>query len=257
MSIRAISLGGGVQSTALLVLAEEIGATLAIFADTGDEHPATLRYIEEYTKPFAESHGIELVTVAHPNETLPERVLRQRGITIPVWKADGAPLGVRGCTRDFKLRPIAKELKRRGATATDPAIVALGISLDEFSRMRTDSGIAWETLTYPLIDRRMDRSACVELIKRAGLPVPPKSACVGCPYSSLSRRKWQHRHEPEVFAQAVAYEAAINAKQQAQGGQVIYLTPVGRSLPDAVGENTQLDLFDDGPSCDIGGYCMS
>ena len=65
MTIRAISYGGGVQSTALLVLAAqgEIDYPVALFANTGDdsEHPATIRYLRDVAAPFAAAHGIELV----------------------------------------------------------------------------------------------------------------------------------------------------------------------------------------------------
>ena len=50
----------------------------------------------------------------------------------------------------------------------DAAIVALGISVDEYQRMRSHSGIPHETLTYPLIDRRIDRAACIGIIERVG-----------------------------------------------------------------------------------------
>jgi hypothetical protein len=43
--------------------------------------------------------------------------------------------------------------------------------------MRSDSGIAHERVAYPLIDLRLDRAACVQIIRQAGLPVPPKSSC--------------------------------------------------------------------------------
>lgn len=34
---------------------------------------------------------------------------------------------------------------------------------------------------YPLIEMGMDRDACKDTIRSAGLPVPPKSACIMCP----------------------------------------------------------------------------
>jgi hypothetical protein len=65
--IRSFSFGGGVQSTAALVLAAQgrIDFPLFLFANVGDdsENPATLRYVEEYAKPYAADHGIELVVL--------------------------------------------------------------------------------------------------------------------------------------------------------------------------------------------------
>jgi hypothetical protein len=36
-------------------------------------------------------------------------------------------------------------------------------------------------VVYPLRDWNMNRDACIKEIRSAGLPVPPKSACVFCP----------------------------------------------------------------------------
>lgn len=250
MTVRAISYGGGVQSTALLVLAaqREIDFPLAIFANTGDdsEHPDTLRYVREVAMPYAAEHGIELVEVKHATETLYQRVMRQQGVTIPMRLPSGAPAN-RGCTRDFKVRPIAAEVKRRGATSDDPAIIALGISLDEWHRMK-DSTVAHEVFAYPLIDRFMDRAACVALIERSGLPVPPKSACWYCPWTSRARWKDRQRNEPAIFAAAVQFERDVRAK-----GIDVYLTDAGKPLDEAITEDGQMDMF--APSCDIGGYC--
>ena len=55
-ALRSISYGGGVQSTALLVLAAQkrIDFRTFLMANVGDdsENPGTLRYLEEYAKPM-------------------------------------------------------------------------------------------------------------------------------------------------------------------------------------------------------------
>ena len=64
MSLRVVSYGGGVQSTALLVLAarREIDFPTFLMANVGDdsEHPATLEYVRSVAMPYAATHGIEL-----------------------------------------------------------------------------------------------------------------------------------------------------------------------------------------------------
>ena len=208
-SLRVASSGGGVQSTAMLVLSaqHQIDFPVHLFSNVGDdsEHPATLAYVREIAMPYATKNGIELVELrSRPKGS--ERTLYQklidpdgRSVGIPVRMASGAP-GRRQCTADYKIRRIASHLKQRGATAENPAIVALGISRDEYQRMRTDSGIAWERLAYPLIDLELDRSACIGIIERAGLPVPPKSSCYFCPFHSLDTWRKQRRDEPELFS---------------------------------------------------------
>jgi len=265
MTIRAISYGGGVQSTALIVLAaqREIEFPLAIFANTGDdsEHPASIAYVRDVAIPYAQRHGIELLEIQRRTrdgnlESLYGRLTSEsRSIGIPVrMNTSGAP-GNRNCTIDFKIKPVAKELKRRGATKHEPAIVALGISVDEYQRMRSDSGIPHEVLTYPLIDLRMDRAACIGVIERAGIPVPGKSSCWFCPYHSIANWRRQLQNEPELFERSAKLEETLNQRRAKLGKDPVWLTSRLIPLREAVTENGQLDMF--APACDIGGYCHS
>ena len=74
MTLRVISYGGGVQSTALVVLAAQgkleaiMGGPVkyALFGNTGDdsEHPATLKYVREIAIPWAAERGIEIIELA-------------------------------------------------------------------------------------------------------------------------------------------------------------------------------------------------
>jgi hypothetical protein len=263
--VRAISYGGGVQSTAMLVLATQgrIDYKVALFSNVGDdsEHPATLRYVREVAVPFCAEHDIELVILDRTGRGKPTTLwenLHQEGsksINIPVrMSGSGAP-GRRNCTGQFKIRRIASEVKRRGATVENPAVVALGISLDEFKRMRTDSGIAWEKLDYPLIDLRLDRADCVKVITDAGLPEPPKSSCFFCPFHTRAHWLQMKREEPELFAKSVALERVLNERRASLGRDPVWLTSALRPLDEVVGDHDQLDLFP--ATCDIGGYCMA
>lgn len=55
--LRTFSYGGGVQSTAALVLPAQarIDFPVFLFSNVGDdsEHPDTLRYVEDVAKPYA------------------------------------------------------------------------------------------------------------------------------------------------------------------------------------------------------------
>lgn len=123
--LRVVSYGGGVQSTALLVLAAQgrIDFPTFIMANVGDdsEHPATLRYVREVAGPYAEAHGIQLQVLDRvkrdgTTETLWGRLMREgsRSLPIPVRMSNGAP-GTRSCTVDFKIRVTGKLLREQGA----------------------------------------------------------------------------------------------------------------------------------------------
>ncbi|MFC0499334.1 phosphoadenosine phosphosulfate reductase [Streptomyces mutabilis] len=236
-ALRSISYGGGVQSTALLVLAAQgrIDFPLFVFANVGDdsERAATLRYVAEYAKPYAADHGIELAEVQRIRrdgtvETLHGRLTRpgSRSLPIPVRMSNGAP-GTRSCTADFKIKVVGKEMKRRGATAgracrahrmTDCdvdcavpqpdcskcvpprlATIGIGISVDEIQRANNRRVEPHERIVYPLLDLGLRRDDCQRVIREAGLPVPPKSSCYFCPFHRPETWHDMRRQEPEEF----------------------------------------------------------
>jgi 3'-phosphoadenosine 5'-phosphosulfate sulfotransferase (PAPS reductase)/FAD synthetase len=190
MTLRTISYGGGVQSTAMLVLAAtgRIDFDVALFCNVGEdaEHPDTLRYVREVAMPYAATNGIEVVELhkvrvrgAHKGpESLLDRLTRPESMSlpIPVRMSNGAP-GNRGCTITYKLEVMAKWHKDHGATPEHPATVAIGFSTDEAHRVERAQPRAWELVTYPLLDLRLNRDRCMTVIRSAGLPVPGKSSC--------------------------------------------------------------------------------
>lgn len=270
-NLRVFSYGGGVQSTAVLVLAAQgrLSYDHFVFAHVGEdsENPRTLAYLDAYAQPFARTNGLDLRLLPKLRrdgsvETLRQRLVSTaRSVPIPVRMSNGAP-GRRTCTTDFKIRVIAPWLRQHGATVDCPARVGLGISTDELDRARTDSGIAWETLEYPLLDLRLNRADCVQIITMAALPVPPKSSCYFCPFHS--RREWQRlsREAPALFADAVWLEEQINHKRNAVlGKDKVWLTGNARPLRDLVGTHQQSTLDDlwspaEGGGCDSG-YCWT
>lgn len=264
--LKVFSFGGGVQSTACLVLAAQgkIDYHTFLFCNVGEdsENPDTLDYVREVSRPYAAKHGLEFYELQKclrdgtPDTIYAHLMRANRSIGIPIHMSNGAP-GRRACTYDFKIAVCAKWLRLHGATASDPAVVGLGISLDEFQRMRSDSGIPYEKLAYPLIDLRMDRAGCLAVIRDAGLPPPPppKSSCYFCPYHS--KRAWQDLRDdkPELFARAVHLEQTINDWRAMWGKGQVYLSRRCKPLPMATSDHVQLSLFEDGDSCESG-YCF-
>lgn len=262
--MKVISYGGGVQSTALLVLAAEgrIDFSTFVFSNVGDdsESPMTLQYIRDIASPFAQQHGLTLETLEKIRrdgraETLWQRLHRPetRSIPIPVRMANGAP-GRRNCTADFKIKVISKWLREQGATAESPATVGIGISVDEIHRANRRRAEPNQEVAYPLLDLGLRREDCVHLIKEAGLPVPPKSSCYFCPFHTVGEWREQRRTEPELFAKSEELEAFINTRRAALGRDDVYLTRYGIPLGAAI-QNPPSDNHDDG-DCDSG-WCMT
>jgi hypothetical protein len=261
MTVRSVSYGGGVQSTALLVLAADrrIDFPLFLFANTGDdsEHPATLDYVRNVAAPYAAKHGLELVEVQRTRFEEPDTLreaLRRGRMVIPVRRSKDGPPMSRSCTADFKVAPIGKELKRRGATVESPAVVALGISVDEIQRARNegiDPQAPYQWRTYPLLTLGLHRRDCHDIIAAAGLPTPQKSACWFCPFHDIEAWRRLKQQDPGLFAEACQMEAEMSAVTS--DARPVFLTRSGRPLADTIDDQESLPGLD---GCDTG-WCMT
>jgi hypothetical protein len=273
-NLRAVSYGGGVQSTALLVLAAQgrIDFPLFLMANVGDdsEHPDTLTYVREVAGPYAAANGIELQILDRTKrdgstETLYGRLVKEgsRSLPIPVRMSSGAP-GTRSCTGDFKIKVIGKELKRRGARPTRPAVVGIGISVDEIHRANTRKSEDYERVVYPLVGigeatgLTLNRLDCARVIESAGLPVPPKSSCYFCPFHRPGAWSDLARDRPDLFEKSADLEALLNRRRDELGKDHVYLTRFGVPLREAIDtEQDLLPLFDTSDGECGSGWCAT
>lgn len=265
MTLRVVSYGGGVQSTALLVLAAQgrIDFKTFLFCNVGDdsENPSTLRYVREVATPYAAAHGVDLHEL-HKENRAGERVTilseierKTHSLIIPIRIGEGRPAS-RNCTRDFKIDVSSKWVKAHGASRKNPAVIALGISTDEFQRARTphDPRNPEQIREYPLITLRMNRNDCMTLIADAGLPVPDKSSCFFCPFHRITEWQRQKREEPELFAKSVALEAMLHERAATLGMRApVWMTGKMMPLEQAIGDQSVFDFED---TCESG-YCMT
>lgn len=274
MNLTTISYGGGVQSTAMLVLAAQgrlgYDVDAALFANVGEdsEHPATLDYVRNIAMPWAAEHGIPVYELhkvkrdGSPARGLWSHIVDHDDPTtlrepIPVRGMNGAPLS-RSCTVDWKIKVVGKWLKANGATKDNPATVCIGISTDEIQRVSNKRAMPYERPVYPLIDLELDRSACMTVIADAGLPVPPKSSCYFCPFHRPQMWSEMRRDEPELFFKAADLEATLIARRAAVGKDPVFLTRFNRPLAEAIGEAQDMlpGFGADMDTCDEG-YCWT
>lgn len=209
--MRFLSWGCGVQSTTLGEMSaqgelESLDAILT--ADTGWERQATYDVREFYAERWrAMGMRVEVVSAGD---------IRQLGakehIHIPFWTSDGGPLQ-RQCTQHFKLTPLKRRIRELlGFHATSrphpppkSAEIWLGISLDEWPRAK-ESRVKFMANRWPLLARRMDRQDCKDYLESHNLPIPPKSACIGCPYRRASEWIEMREQAPDEFAGAVMFD---------------------------------------------------
>jgi PP-loop superfamily ATP-utilizing enzyme len=269
--LSVISYGGGVQSTAMLVLAArgELGYPVshALFANVGDdsEHPASLDFVRSHAVQYGRRHDIEVVELVKTSTDGTPVTLRglmddhdNASMPIPMrGSITGAP-GARSCTADFKIAVIRRWLRANGASKASPATVAIGISVDELHRASNKNDNTYERRVFPLLDLGLTRDDCHKIIADAGLPVVGKSSCYFCPFHRTQTWAEMRRDEPELFASSQELEDSFNVFRAATGRDPMYLTRFGKRLSDAIPmaqETLPFDWDDDG-SCDSG-HCFT
>jgi hypothetical protein len=239
--MKALSLGAGVQSSTLLLMAcrgEIEKPDLAIFADTGWEDPRTYEHLK-FLETEASKAGIPLLRVSAGNvrdDLLNAAEMKSRFHQMPLYmRRDGRlQMGRRHCTEIYKMRPIRRKIRElldvgpKARLPKDAVELQVGISLDEYQRA-TPSGIQWQNKTFPLIDKRMSRDDCVAwLSERYPGLVVPRSSCIGCPFHS--NECWNElRKFPEVWDDALEADELI---RHGRPDGTLYLHRTGQPLAD-------------------------
>jgi len=169
-----LSFGGGVNSTALLLLLTDRGEDFeTIFVNHGGDYPETYKYVD-----YIRGHGFEITEVV-PNcrgyNTLYEYCIGHK--IIPT-------VHFRWCTIEFKVKPYLDYIK-----PNIPCVSFIGFDAGESRRVERSKTrkprYAIERKIkneFPLFDSGMDRAACIDLIKKHRLDIPPKSGCYFCPF---------------------------------------------------------------------------
>jgi len=223
-----VSLGAGVQSTVMLLMAD-VGLiaprpAAAVFADTHWEPEAVYRRLD----------WLESVC------SIPiHRVDNGRDLYADTWDAtgrhgrpfthiptfiEGGGMGKRQCTENYKIEPIARHVRyligrKAGSSAPLPrAVQWLGISVDEAHRMK-DSRRRWMPSRWPLIELGMRRSDCVAWFEeRYPGQELVKSSCVGCPYHSNAQWLELARQNPADMERAIALDERLRSPERPANG---------------------------------------
>lgn len=237
--IRILSLGAGVQSSALaLMYAANIprlnGQTVdvAMFADTQNEPAHVYQWLDwlEQQLPFP----VIRVTAGNLADYATTIVTSKRGyqyinngIPIPVLHADGARgIGRRFCTYHFKIVPLQRAaLQLAGGRAalrawrktdgSQPLVeMLIGISVDEWARAKP-SRVPWMRHSHPLLDMDITRAGCLKWMQDMSFPLPNKSACTFCPYHSDAHWADMKENDQESWQSAVRFELDIQTAMAA------------------------------------------
>lgn len=182
-ALRLLSLGAGVQSSTLFLMAleGEIDGKLdgAIFADTGWEPESVYRHLawlENWSEGRIPIHRVSIGNIRNDVLASVDGIYSRNP---PFWVKgeDGraAPLR-RKCTSAYKIEPIDRKVRELlgvlpGRRVPKSTVIEkwVGISADEVVRVKP-SGRDWIANRYPLIERHMTREDCLRLLTRRGYP---------------------------------------------------------------------------------------
>lgn len=220
---KVLSYGGGIDSFAMLVDAVQRGEKpdLVVFADVTDrnredpgEWPETYSHIERVAIPYCNQHGIPFVWL-HTDQS-PVRGHRSlyaylRSLNAMVGRTS------RMCTVAAKVERVAAFLAAEFPRET--VEVWIGFEAGEEDRADKDphavgssakraSKASLRVSRFPMIERRICRCRAVELIRAAGLEVPPGSACVYCPFSSRGDFQRLDEKHPTQFVSVRTLESS-------------------------------------------------
>ena len=222
-TVRTLSLGAGVQSTTLALMACESvlpRPDAAIFADTGWEPQRVYEHLDRLQAELDRA-GVPLLRVSSGNLRDDAINPGHRYASIPyfVRNADGSEgMGRRQCTSEYKLAPINRVIRELlGAAPPDFRRVprgriaeqSIGFSTDEIGRVNNRPGVLYLRPRYPLIELGMSRRDCERWLRSRGWTNVAKSACLGCPFAG--NRQWRDLRDnrPDEWADAVAFDRAI------------------------------------------------
>jgi hypothetical protein len=183
-----------------------------INADPGFESQQNYNSITWYLN-WLNDHGLHTEVIKSEGNIKTDYLSNH--VHIPFWTESGAPLR-RQCTQHYKLIPNKRRYREfagyDSVKAPHPKPgefeVWIGFTLDEHER-RSVSRYKYMVHRWPLIELGLTREHCIAYLQDHGLPIPPKSACVICPYRRAADWIIIRDHCPDDWRDAVEIDKQI------------------------------------------------
>jgi hypothetical protein len=261
-ALRVLSLGAGVQSSVMALMAEagDIGPRpdCAVFADTGWEPQEVYVHLDWLENQL--SFPVYRVQRGNIKKDLETNLntTGHRFASIPFFliNKDGSEgMARRQCTSEYKLKPIRKKvrelagLKPRQRTPKGFMVeMWIGISRDEIFRVK-DSADSWVTNRWPLLEKDMTRRDCLKWFDENHSDRSlAKSACIGCPFHNDHEWRSIKDNAPDEFEEACQIDEKLrNTKGRFHGARFLHAKRIPLRDVDfsTAEEKGQGQLFDD------------
>ena len=238
MTTQVLSYGGGRQTVAMLELVRQgklPRPDRIVIADTGREKQSTWDYLEEVGQSIAAACGL-VVEIAPRSLAYVDMYGHNGDLLLPVYTPTGKLPAF--CSSEWKgsvvnrymkltalgytpsdVQAMSNEEARQQIKRTAPGFVSwIGFALDERNRIKGREG-----RSFPLVDLGLTKHDCIDIIKRAGLPLPPPSSCFMCPH--MSNEQWRHVRDeyPDQFEQACQIDEDVRENNLLTTGLGVWL----------------------------------
>jgi len=237
-----LSFGGGVNSVALHLMLLDQGVNFeAVFVHHATDYPETYNYLAGF-QWWLKNNGHKPITILRPNvdgrSSLYLYCRDQRIIPSKMF---------RWCTDKFKTKVVTKYVQK-------PCFMMLGIDYGEAHRAKINYQKKIEN-RFPLIEEKINRDACKEIITRNGLPLPIKSGCFICPFQKPNKIIDLRYNNTHLFCKAQLLETRAVDERIKNNKKPIYLfgSGSGQSIASIIDEK-QMVLWkeDEYPPCQCG-----
>jgi len=258
--LRVLSLGAGVQSTALALMIEKGELPMvdcAIFADVGAEPKLVYEHLDWLEKQL--SYPIHRVQFRDLKQDMIDASLgKYKFMAIPLFikNMETNKKGIlrRQCTYDYKIKPVQQKVRellgyKKGERVVKDTKVEMlmGISWDELQRQKINQ-IKYITNVYPLIDKQIRRYQCLRWMEDNNYPEPPRSACTFCPYHS--NLDWNEiKKNKEEWEEVIKIDEMVRHSAKANKNDEVFIHKSCVPLKDAdlrsAEEKGQYSLLDE------------
>lgn len=202
--------GGGVQSTAiaaLLVRGDLPRPDFAVMVDVGREKASTWLHVKSVLIPKLRAVGVDLKILPAVSIEL----YCGDYLLIPAYRKAGERGAIKfrtACSGTWKQRTTLRWLREQGVERHETWV---GISADEAHRAKPEPN-RWTKLSYPLIERKLTKDDCLDLVARMGWPSPPRTSCWMCPSQSDEEWRILKNDWPEDWTRAVNFERELHER---------------------------------------------
>ena len=206
-ALHAVSLSGGKDSTAMLLLMieKDMPIDIVLTADTGMEFPEMYEHLGKLDEHLYKERGIHLTILRHPKgfewlmfdepKQKPSSIENRKKLGMPLCGNGWPGIRVRWCTGQLKTHLINKEVNR--LKGMYHALHYIGIAADEPARIKDEQ--------YPLVDWGITEKVALNICYDRGYDwgglyeIYHRCSCWCCPFQRIEELRQLRRHHPELW----------------------------------------------------------